>query len=59
MAIGQNTFWIIVNIPDGEAMTSPKDRRVAVRFVSEEAAETWRRDQGLDPNFFIVVKVPA
>jgi len=61
MAIGQHTFWIIVSIPDGKALTSEEDKRTALRFTTREAAQSWCEHQleDYDPTFEIVVEVPA
>ena len=58
MAIGNNTFWIIVLIPDGDALVNPKDMRQALRFTSPEAAQRYMTQlPDHDPNFEIVVRV--
>lgn len=58
MSIDNNTFWIIVCVPDGDALVNPKNHRQALRFTSPEAAQRymqWLPDY--DPNFEIVVRV--
>lgn len=58
MSIGNNTFWIIVSIPDGDALVDPKDQRRALRFTSSEGAQAYmQRLPNHDPNFEIVVRV--
>ncbi len=58
MTIGHNTFWIVVSIPDGDALADGKDQRQALRFTSPEAALAWAQKQsGYDHNFWIVVRV--
>lgn len=62
MAIGQNTFWLLVrlqheNSPDMVAVTRPKDARVGMQFVSYEAAQRYREENGLEECF--ICEVPA
>ena len=60
MALGQNTFWIIVNIPEGVAVTPKDDKRAALRFASALAAQEFmERMDDFDPNFYVVVEVPT
>lgn len=59
MAIGQNTFWIVVDRTTMAAVTPPDDKRVAIRFISKEAAEAWRDKRGYDWDIYMIVKVPA
>lgn len=58
MTIDNSTFWIVVSIPDGDALTDGKDQRQALRFTSFEAALSWVKKQpNYDPDFEIVVRV--
>lgn len=60
VAKGHNTYWIIVSIPDGKALTPLNDKRAAMHFVTAEAAQAWlAKMPGHDPSFEIVVEVPA
>jgi len=59
MSIGRHTYWLIVYLPDGEAITPPEDRRLALRFVTAEDAERYMQTRKLDKDFYLVVKVPA
>lgn len=38
MAIGQESFWIIVDLASREAITYPDDRRQSMRWKTEAAA---------------------
>lgn len=57
MSIGQNTFWVVVNIPEGLAVCESGDQRQSIRFVSEKAAQRYIETMNLDRNFFVVVAV--
>ena len=59
MSIDNHTFWVIVNIPDGDAITSPKDQRAALRFETAKAAQEYLSSHGMDRAFFMVVRVRA
>ena len=60
MAIGNETFWIIVSIPDGIAVTPKYDKRRALRFWTEEMADKYMRAmEDFDSAFHVVVKVPT
>lgn len=61
MSLGQNTFWIIVSIIDGEAITPLNDKRIAMQFTSQEAADAYREghEELADQSFYISVRVPA
>ena len=58
MSIGNNTFWVIICIPDGDALVDPKDQRQTLRFTSPEAAQRYMELlPDYDPAFEIIVRI--
>ncbi len=55
MALGQNTFWIIVI--NGLAITPKDDRRYSIRFLSSEEANFYAVDMGYKEYEVVEVRV--
>lgn len=59
MALGNHTFWVIVDTMHAEAVTLPNDKRAALKFTSEDAARRYKEKHQTDEDCWIVVRVPA
>lgn len=65
MAIGSNTYWIVVDVLNAEAVKPDNDKRRAYAFTSFDAANRagaqWanaRASEGRD-GLYMIVRVPA
>lgn len=58
MAIGNHTTWILVDTDTREAVTDPKDKRVALHFRDADAALAYKVRHNL-PSWVFIVKLPA
>lgn len=59
MAIGQESFWIIVDLSTREAITFPDDRRQSIRWRQEASAIKYLDEHPEKNADWAVVKVFA
>ena len=63
MSIGQNTYWLVVDIDTGKALCPKNDQRAALKFTRESAAKSWADVENAANRFgafrYMVVEVPA
>ena len=72
MGLGQNTFWLVVDLHEAAAVTPTTDKRAACRYTTAEAAGrallTYKQSEAnkanagagaYDLNRYIVIRVAA
>lgn len=57
MAVGNESFWVIVDLQEKEAVQYPDDRRRSIRWMTEEAALRYCEQFPVSRRQWVVVKI--